>query len=484
MAELVPLQDSFKRMVRDVPRNAMPEETAWNIVDYVPDQIGAPLRKRGGYAYASSSLSVGDATSSSVIAGAYAEFTAGAQLVAMKGTGKIYQVASSASAASVGSASAATLQNPVFHRNILIFPAADGATVPSQYNGTTVAALSGSPPAGKYATVFKDRTLLANSTANPERLWFSDPGDPTAWDTTNTYWDFSYKITGLAALRTAVFVFSTGHVSRLRGSTPPPGTDFVADDPIFYEGTVDARSIDYWGDNVLWMSPSGIYQTDGSVMRDVTKEAGMVSYWQETLASYTSSYTLTGGVLRSYYFYVVLNGGTFVDAGMIDIPTRAWTRISNLEALSMWRADAASDELYFGDRNLARVGKLSTLFMPAAAYKNDEDGTAVAPTIETPYYMGEAGKKTWKFVYLTYDLRDAATDNPILTVSYIDSPEETSYTALTPTLAETTAMTRARLPIRLPSHGLAFKVVQTNASSDTRGYVLEADVHTRESSRL
>ena len=60
--------------------------------------------------------------------------------------------------------------------------------------------------------------------------------------------------------------------------------------------------------------------------------------------------------------------------------------------------------------------------------KNDATGTAVTPILETPYYDLAQSKSTIRKVYFNYDLRDAASDNPVLTASYILSPELTSYT--------------------------------------------------------
>ena len=92
--------------------------------------------------------------------------------------------------------------------------------------------------------------------------------------------------------------------------------------------------------------------------------------------------------------------------------------------------------------------------------------------------------------YLNYDIRDAASDNPTLTLSYITSPENTSYTAITDlagsgdTLDETSTITRARRFVNKSAIGAAFKVAQSNASSDTRLYALEVERHAREATRV
>jgi hypothetical protein len=168
---------------------------------------------------------------------------------------------------------------------------------------------------------------------------------------------------------------------------------------------------------------------------------------------------------------------------MFDIPGRTVTWHTNIKATSFANAVTVGEELVWGSRALPRVNKFSTVFSPAAGVKNDADGTAVTWSLESPFFQDRPGKKTWRTLYVAYDMRDAASDNPVLTVSSLKTPEG-SYTALTPTLAESTDMTRARIPLRFPAEGLGIKIAQTNASSATRLYAIEAEVHARELSRL
>jgi hypothetical protein len=103
----------------------------------------------------------------------------------------------------------------------------------------------------------------------------------------------------------------------------------------------------------------------------------------------------------------------------------------------------------------------------------------VLPLYETQYGLGAPTLKTARRVFFTHDTRDAGTDNPLQTISYIDSPEETSYTALD-TIPETTEITRVHRPLNKTVRGMAFKVAQTNPSSDTRHYGLEVEIAERE----
>lgn len=485
------LQDSFARgMRRDIPRHKLPANVAWNLVDYIPDVLEAPLEKRGGYTYFSDDITGTVAAATYVIAGMVAPFGTGAgtkHLAVTEDNRLVTITASNGDVTDIGDIVAGTTmkQNPVFHREKAIFPAGDGSTAPRYYDGTTLGNLAGSPPAGIYATVHKDTTVLANTNANPNRAFFSDAGDPTTWDPTNNYWDFTYPVTGIASIKNAILGFAAEGTERLIGSSVE---DFTFG-PVFDEGTPDARSIAYWGDNLCFANPSGIFITDGSALDDLTAAAGMHFYWSDLLESYTSSYTLVGGVYRSYYIIAVMDGSSFVDAAMIDLARRTWLRLGNWKARAMWTG-VAPDELYFGLRSAARVAKTSAIFSPAAATKADADGTAVTPIYESPFFSEDGHTLSWRRFYMQADIRDAASDNPVLSVGYVTSPESTSYTTLTDTFAETTALARRRLAFDgvggqgVSNDGMGFKVTQTAASATTRIHNIAAEVTGREKSRI
>ena len=99
--------------------------------------------------------------------------------------------------------------------------ASDGTTAPKKYDGSaTPAALGGSPPAGKFAAIYKTRVYLAGTAANPNRVFASPTPDIEAtWDTSNSYLDADYPVTGLAPLANQLLVFSAGHLERFIGTT-------------------------------------------------------------------------------------------------------------------------------------------------------------------------------------------------------------------------------------------------------------------------
>jgi hypothetical protein len=165
--------DASKGIVRDAPRVSIPNAGVYDSTDFLLHQPGV-IQKRGGTSYAGPALTA--ATYAAAVK--YAEFPAGSQLVGVGDNGHLYKVTSGTTTdvSSMGSAYA-TLDVPKLRvgggSNLLVVTANDGTTAPKTYDGTTVAALGGTPPAGKYAEVYKTRLVLANTSANPNRMFFS-----------------------------------------------------------------------------------------------------------------------------------------------------------------------------------------------------------------------------------------------------------------------------------------------------------------------
>ena len=519
MSQPVLLQNAYGNgMRRDSARNQLPRDSAWNLRDIILD-YGAPARERAGWAYASPSMTsvTAGTASASIQGGLYAVYSltggAAGKNICIDEDGKVYLF--TGSTVTYLGAHAAVKQNPVFHggaaasaaaavyTGLAIIPAGDGTTAPKKYDGNTLSALNGSPPAAKYATVFKDYTLLANGTVSsilyPNRVWYSPPGDPdcfgtagiSAWDTTDSWVDFIQPVRGLASLKTAHLVFGDTQVARVRGSVAPPDSDFNVDDPWQKIGLLDARSIVEYQDSVFWCAPEGVFRTDGVSLDDLTSKGGMLRYWLDTVAAADNTYTFSAGILRGKLMISILNGsGTFVDGFMIDLVTYAWTRMSNVDAITYWngvRESTLNDETFFGRAGTPRVGYTGSMFANVGASANvaDGNGTAVASVVETPFYDGGApGLKNWKSVYVGYVLNDLTAATPTVSVYYANHPEaaDADYLVLG-SLAAQESYDRKRLDLGGRHHGLALKFTRSGAG-DFRGYDIEAVVSPLEGSKL
>ena len=498
----LPLQTSFLGMVQDSSRELLPGGALWNCVDYIPEYLGSPLRKRGGWAWGSPALG-----SESYVDGlAYAPFLSGGEkTLAIGSTGTAYTITPTTQS-SLG-ACFPVAQNPIIHRigsptvQAMIIPAASGTTAPKSYDGTTLTNLVGTPPQGIYAAVWNDRTLLANGTQGgtsyPTRVWFGPVGNAAGtWDTTNSWVDTSIAITGLGVLKTAILCFHRRSTERIKGAIPPTATAIgdLSMDRAFSVGCIDARSIVNYNDTLIWADVRGIYQTDGAALKDLTATMGVRAYWRSLLANYSSSYTVAAGVFNNTYLISVMNGSTFVDCLALDIERGFCYRLSNFGARCFSQQGVTYEEVYMGLGSIGRVAALSQILLPSAGNKNDADGTPVQPYFETGLFRGytrfhrrwvlSMALQHWSNIFFTYDLRDAASDTPTLTMSFANDAGESNYTAIARNLDATSSVTRIRRDINQHVSGVTFKVQQTGPTSDTRISGLEGEYEPLESSRL
>jgi hypothetical protein len=346
------------------------------------------------------------------------------------------------------------------------------------YDGTNApATLGGSPPGGKVCEVYKSRLVLGGSSSNPNRLYFSPTPDITStWDTTNSWIDCDHAITGIASLRNALLIFSQGHVERIIGSTPPPGSDMDRS-PLGDVGTPDARSIVVQEGNCLFANPRGVYLTNGSGFASLTTEGQIESYYGSLFSGYSpDTWVISAGIYKSFYFLTIYDGSTNYTTLMCNVPRRAWWRLTNVKARMYSQAVGKSDELYFADGSAARVRTMSGIFSPGTGNKNDADGTAVTPTMTTRTFADGPGLKAFGDGHLTYDMRDASSDNPTLAVQIATGAEATAFAAVAESpLAETSDATRTRFSTGKDSQALTVKLTQSNASSKTEVYALELD---------
>lgn len=480
MAKRALLQSDYSRgTVRDVARHVLPARSVWKTTDYIPNH-GAPLRKRGGWEYASPALS----GANWVAALAYPNFDAGAELVGIDDGGDLWEIESTSIATNHGLAQV-PLQKPVFFNDTLIIPSPDGVADPMKYVGGGVAptALSGSPPAGKYALVYKQRLVLALD----EDIYFSSPLDPETWDTANAVMSANEPIVGLAALRNAILIFGSTATEWIRGSDPPPDTDMIQEEK-FSMGCLDARSIANHGETVIWANGHGVWQTDGAALDNLVEIGGIRQYWDDLMESYSATYTFAGVVVRGLYILTIMDGDTFVDGLWCDIDRRTWGFFDNFTGVMFATREGASEEAYMALRDEGRVAKLSSIFDPDSTVRTDADGTAVEPVLETLYYRSDPGSKRWREAVIGVRLADS-TDLAYIDVGIIMDPSDTSYDLLVDENGDTRKilpnqeLTRAEMPVRKAADGIGFRIRQVGASDDTQIYDLEAEVKPREQSR-
>jgi hypothetical protein len=363
-------------MKRDFNRAQLPPASAWNLLDFIPDELAAPLRGRGGWSYGDSGAMTSVTSIKSVT---YAPFSAGSKLLAIGQNAELWRFDTGPT--DIGAANVPG-GPPTYYRGKVIIPNNDGSTAVKYYDGTTLGSLAGSPPAGQLTDSYKDHAILAKDSTNPQRIWFSAAGDPTTWNTSAGYVDANGgTLTAVVPLKSMILLFHADSTERLRGSIPPPGTDFIQE-PFLSVGCLDPFSVAKWNDRVIFANAKGIFMTDGAGWSDLTSRAGMSTYWQTTMASYATTWRLGAGIYRNHYIIGINNGSTLIDAFAINLDTGGFLRFSNFHGNCFASvATGGVEELYMGLANAGRVAKISPVWSPASGNKNDGDSTAISTTV-------------------------------------------------------------------------------------------------------
>lgn len=512
------LLQQARAFARDFPRDAMPRGYLWDVVDYIPLIVDAPLTGRGGWAWGSDAGSASDYET-----GILATFTSGDQLLVQNTAGEVRRVDLTTVPAyptSVRGSTTRSLQNPVQLGNDVVSPDAAGGATPALWRDTTLTTMNAAHKKAQFVTVYKGMLVSGCAPNETNILRFSVPGkDLTAADSYDdiSQYPTSRKITALAALRSAVLIFHTSSVERMRGTTPAHGTTGTGDlflEPLFDRvGCKDPRSIAYWNDNCIFADEHGVHVTDGAVIRNLVSQGGILYYWRNLWGQKVS---VAGCTFLDYYICTIrLSAGPPVTL-LCDLNRRQWFRFSNINSLTYIAAGGSTgmERVWAGQAGTHRLALIGPCFFPifTTSLIQDADGTTVLPTLETPWYrLAQEGRKRVRFAYVSYDIRTGAPssrdsvpapwrelddlDEPppvelapraagdVLDVSYIRSPQQQSYTDLG-VLPATSEYSRKRLPVGQFPYGIAFKLTQTQGSTVTRLFDIAVEAGAAERSRV
>ena len=513
MAAPVSVLQGARAFARDMPRDNMSRGYLWDINDFVPTLIDTQLTGRGAWLWGSA------AASSDFVAGILAPFTAGEQILASTAAGNLYQVApdSPYGLTSRGTVPAAG-QNPVQLFDQTAWFDTYGNVPPSIVTPSANVGAGANAPKARVGAVWKAYVIAGGATGSEDTVWFSPPNDATAaWDV-NSFVRTSGKITGLAVLRSMILVFHPGSIERIRG-TVPPHTGFTQADlnleSLFGRaGTTEPKTICYWNENVLFADEHGVHMTDGSAIRNLASQ-GSISYFWRPL--YQNKLTISAAVFLDYYVISIVRTDNVNVTLVCDLNKRQWFKFTNLPALSMFGSAGTigMERVWAGIKGTNRLARVGPCFFPALGVAPivDDNGTAVLPNFETPWYrLGPEGRKRIRFAYLSYDVRDgsaltrdaepagwreplegreappangtprAATPD-LLTVSYILSPQDVAFTQAG-VYPATTKYERFRVPVGKYPYGIAFKVTQNHPSNVTRVFDIALEAHSSERSRV
>jgi hypothetical protein len=508
----VSLLQGARAFARDFARDAMPQGYLWDVCDFVPQIIDASLTGRGGWIWQTNAPLGGDVES-----GILAKFLAGEQLLVQDTSGRVSQIDTTSGAITDRGAMPRAIQNPiqVFDQTVWF----DGSALkPPQLLGSAGAPanIDASAPPAKYGTVWGGYIMVAGKPGFEDTVYFGPPGPKTsgAWDA-NAFQETDNVVTGLAALRSIGLIFHASSVERLRGTTAPntaagdPG-DLVLE-PLFRRvGCPDARAIAYWNENVIFADEHGVHITDGAVVRNLANQGGISYYWRPL---YQNHLSLAAEVFLDYYLISVVRSDGTNDTLICDLNSRQWFRFSNIAAISYISSGGSigMERIWAGIKGTSQLARVSACFAPSVTTVTnvDANGTNVMPFFETPWYrVGPEGRKRMRFAYLSYDARVGTgklSDHPagwraplegevpeesivdtlpdVISLGYIRSPQDPSYTALG-NFPATTEYLRFRLPVNQQPYGIAFHVAQMAPTTVLRVFDFALELLGAERSRL
>lgn len=486
MSRTAVLQDSYALGERsDSPRVRIPKAGAYRVYDFIPQSIGARLRKRGGWRTPHSGVMAG----TSMLNVTYWGFPSGAQIVAQSATGQVYRVVDGGGLTEIGPGPGTEpgggSTNPVARKsrrpaiwrdNIVFF---DRTQNPCYYDGSgwhTMVA-----PHGDMGATWREYFVIPIGT----RLFFSPPGDPfSTWDTTNSYIDAPQAIYAVAPMRTSILAFGRSRTHRFRGTTPPSQYSLgdMVSEPLWPLGCADMRSIVYHGDQLIFANAQGIWLTDGTTLENLAEGGGILRSWLSQLAGYEpTSWIIACGLMGGLLFVSVYNASGPVAGWMCNLERRSWVRTRNIYSSSFATNSDAGEEMYFGRFDSARLGALGSIMHPDASNMADGDGDPVLPSIETANFQDRPGFKRWIELFVNYELEGSATT---LDVGFaVDPFAQSSYVPLG-SLEPIPVRGKRSLPIRHDGEGVQFRIAQTGPSANTIIYELEAALYPQEQSRI
>lgn len=492
MADLQTILREANGIHQDDGRDRVPPGKVWDMIDIIPRILGQAVRGRGAWKYQS------DALATAPTGMLYAPYAAGAQLIVVLASGLVRKANLSSIGSSAIGTSGPTIQNPVFHRDRVIVPRSDNTAASFISSAGAVTAAPASALTGRFATVFKDRLVLARSTAKPTTVAFSKPGDPTlAWDSLSEI-ATSLPLTGIAAQRNQIICLHAGSVERIRGTTPPDSTlsDPTGDmilEPLFDRaGCFDARSIALWNENVIFADERGVHITDGAIVRNMAAQGGIESLWRYVFGgdpARGAAVSLAGVVWRDIYLVTIRNtSGAPVTFGCF-IPTRQWFRVSNIDAACWAYSVGEGERIWAGDVGALRVADISPIFAPdRTVLQQDADGANVLPVIESGWLRlgkGEESLKRVKFVYVSYETGVAPSDaTGIVEVSRLHGPNDNDHYHLIDSLPHSDDYRRRRLRAGLGSYGLGVKLEVVQPVKDFRLHDVAVDAYAEEEQKV
>jgi len=544
------LLGNARAFARDYARDEMPPGYLWDVLDLVPSIIDTTLTGRGAWAYGCAATGFGD-----VEAGILATYRTSEQLLVQTTLGHVMRVNNDGGGDGSNpplntltdlGATWRSVQNPVQLGEDVIHFDRDGTHVPQLWREGAILSAYADMGRPRVGTVWKGSLVSGGGqgpTGNDEGslLRFSVAGADLAtaasYDVNSNVYT-SARITGLQAMRSMVLIFHAGSIERLRGGPFPntaagiDGRGLVLDTLSDRVGCINPQSIAVWNDQVIFADEHGVHMTDGAVVRNLTTQGGISTYWR---LLYEGAKTIAASTFLDYYVITLRHPPTrpplpdFPPLGdallapelltdrppipplppdlppirppvpepapdtynttlVVDLNRKGWFRMSNMNSLCFISSSGSSgmERLWGGLSGYARLGRFGPVFYPPEGVEQIDGNTIpVLPRFETPWYrLGQEGRKRVRFAYLSYDCMGYSPVTAPVRVGYLTSSPTGSDYAQAGVLPLTNGYRRVRLPINKAPYGIAFYVETIAPTGFIRVYDLAVEAQAVERSRV
>lgn len=254
----------------------------------------------------------------------------------------------------------------------------NGADAPQYWDGTTWAAVGGSPGVSKYLTFHKNRAWFVNA-ADPTKLVFSELSDYQSYLSTNFIYAPAPKsgdpITGIIVFQDNLIVFTRTTKYVLYGDDPG---NFVLRQSSGRKGATSQSSIKADPNYIYYLSEDGVYRYNGS-----TDE--LISDSIQTEIDNIADKTKCAAVVHDNYYrlYYPATGATVNNATII------WDTLNNF-----WLRDSETyiDKPFVNEENELIEGSS----LVGAVYNAEQDYSDLGKPIEFIYwtkYFGDGLRK-------------------------------------------------------------------------------------------
>lgn len=180
--------------------------------------------------------------------------------------------------------------------------ATNGQNVPQYWDGTTWAAVGGSPPTSKFVIFHKNRLFVVDTT-NPTKIVFSNLSDYQTYASTNFIYVPAPKsgdpITGWVVFQDNLIVFTRKTKWVLFGDDPG---NFILRQGSGKKGAVNQSSIAADPNYVYFLSDDGVYRYNGS-------QDQLISDDIQTEVDNIADKTKTAGVIHNNYYRLYYPAG-------------------------------------------------------------------------------------------------------------------------------------------------------------------------------